>query len=217
MKEVWLIRHAESTANAGASTFSPESIPLTEKGLAQARCVAAQITRRPDLIVVSPFLRSQQTAAPLRASVPNVPVEEWQVQEFTYLSPERCRNTTIVERKPLVDAYWSRNNPDYCDGPGAESFADLLTRAAAAVARIKTVEDRFLVVFSHGQFIRAAIWLLLHELEEMKIETMEAFRGFLNAVSIPNVAIFKIKVTGEGAVWFSSIFGSYLPPDLRSV
>lgn len=217
MKDVWLIRHAESTANAGAATFSPESIPLTEKGMAQARCVADQFDTRPDLIVVSPFLRSQQTAQPLITRYPNVPVEQWPIQEFTYLSPERCRSTTFNDRKPLVAAYWARNDPGYCDGPGAESFSDLLARAVAAVARIKTIEHKFVVVISHGQFLRAVIWLLLHELEEMKIETMEAFHGFLEAVSVPNAAIFKIRFTDENQVWFSSIFGSYLPPELRSV
>ncbi|MCU1268128.1 MAG: Phosphoglycerate mutase [Acidobacteria bacterium] len=217
MKEVWLIRHAESTANTGAATYSPEVIPLTEKGQAQARAMAKQINRRPDLIVVSPFLRSKQTAAPLINRYPDVPTEEWQVQEFTYLSPDRCHNTTLTERKPLVAAYWSRNDPNYCDGPGAESFAALISRAQAAVAQIKKPEDKFAVIISHGQFIRAVIWLLLHELEEMKIETMAAFHCFLEAVSVPNAAIFKIGLTEQSELFFSGIIGSYLPANLLSL
>jgi 2,3-bisphosphoglycerate-dependent phosphoglycerate mutase len=177
MKEVWLIRHAESTANTGAATYSPEVIPLTGKGFEQAQAVAGKIVQRPDLIVVSPFLRSQQTAAPLIARYTDVPVQEWKVQEFTYLAPDRCHNTTLTERKPLVDAYWSRNDPDYRDGPGAESFADLMSRAQTTVAQITKSEDVFVVMISHGQFIRAVIWLLLHELEEMKVETMTAFHA----------------------------------------
>ena len=217
MKEVWLIRHGESTANAGAATFSPESIPLTERGLAQARCVAEQVTRRPDLIVVSSFLRSKQTAEPLQARYPDAAVEEWQVQEFTYLNPERCRNTSYLDRKPLVAAYWSRNDADYCDGPGAESFSNLLARSNTTVGQIKNLDHDFVVVMSHGQFMRAVIWLLLHELEDMKIETMTGFHGFLEAVSIPNAAIFRIAPNQGGQLWFSSIFGSYLPQELRSV
>lgn len=215
MKEVWLIRHAESTANAGAATFSPESVPLTDKGLAQAEFFAAQIETPPNLIVVSPFLRSQQTAAPLRQRYPDVPVEEWPIQEFTYLSPGRCRNTTFEDRRPLVAEYWARNDANFCDGPGAESFADLLGRGLAAIERIKQAEQKFITIFSHGQFLRAVIWLYLHELDEMKVETMEGFHGFLDAVSIPNGAIFKIRFE-DGKLWFSSIFGSYLPLTLRS-
>ncbi len=217
MKEVWLIRHAESTANAGAATYSPETIPLTEKGLEQAKAVANQVSRRPDLIVVSPFLRSRLTAAPLLALYADVPVEEWNVQEFTYLAPEHCHNTTLNDRKPLVDEYWSRNDPNFCDGPGAESFADLMSRAQAAVTRIKKPEDKFVVMISHGQFIRALIWLMLHELDEMKVETMTGFHCFLEAVTVPNAAIFKIRLLEDNEVVFSSISESYLPPDLLTV
>ncbi|HEV7397946.1 MAG TPA: histidine phosphatase family protein [Pyrinomonadaceae bacterium] len=215
MKEVWLIRHGESTANAGAATFSPESVPLTERGMAQARCIAEQVSDRPDLIVVSSFLRSQQTAAPLIAKYPDVKVEEWPVQEFTYLSPDRCHNTSFLDRKPLVAEYWARNDAYYCDGPGAESFANLLERALATVARIKAADNEFIVMLSHGQFLRGVIWLLLHELDEMKVETMEGFHGFLDAVSIPNAAIFKIKQQAPH-LWFSSVFGSYIPVEIRS-
>lgn len=209
-----MIRHAESTANTGAATYSPEVIPLTDKGLKQAQAVAGQIVKRPDLIVVSTFLRSHQTAAPLIARYPDVPVAEWNVQEFTYLAPDRCHNTTVTERKPMVDAYWSRNDPNYCDGTGAESFADLMSRAQTTVGQITNHEDEFVVIVSHGQFIRAVIWLLLHELEEMKVETMSAFHCFLDAVTFPNAAIFKIRVTEQSEVFFSRISASYLPADL---
>jgi broad specificity phosphatase PhoE len=65
MKEIWLIRHAESAANAGAVTSSPETIPLTEKGLQQARRVAAWFDKQPDIIAVSRYMRTQQTATPI--------------------------------------------------------------------------------------------------------------------------------------------------------
>jgi probable phosphoglycerate mutase len=217
MKEVWLIRHAESTANAGAATYSPETIPLTEKGLEQAKAVANQVSKRPDLIVVSPFLRSRLTAAPLLARYADVPVDEWNVQEFTYLAPDHCHNTTLNDRKPLVDEYWSRNDPNFCDGPGAESFADLMSRAQAAATKIKKPEDKFVVMISHGQFIRAVIWLILHELDEMKVETMTGFHCFLEAITVPNAAIFKIRLLEDNEVFFSRISDSYLPPDLLTV
>jgi len=214
MKEVWLVRHGESTANAGAATFSPETVPLTEKGMAQAGCIADRVDDRPDLIVLSSFLRSQQTAAPLIAKYPDVKVAQWPVQEFTYLSPERCHNTTLTERKPLVVAYWSRNDPAYIDGPGAESFENLMSRAETTLTQLTKLENKFVVIVSHGQFIRAVIWLLLHELEGMKIETMASFYCFLDAVSVPNAAIFKIRLTEQGEVFFSRISGSYLPANL---
>ena len=42
-KEVWLIRHAESTANVGAvAGYDPAVSPLTEYGHAQAKALASE-------------------------------------------------------------------------------------------------------------------------------------------------------------------------------
>jgi len=78
----WLIRHGESAANAGAVTTDPATIPLTEAGRDQARSIATTITRKPDLIVVSFYLRTQQTAEPSMRRFPDVLVETWPMQEL---------------------------------------------------------------------------------------------------------------------------------------
>jgi len=69
MKEIWLIRHAESIANAGAATSQPSTIPLTDRGTQQAECVAASFTKQPDLVVLSPYF-SQDAWSSLRLLVP---------------------------------------------------------------------------------------------------------------------------------------------------
>jgi len=55
MKNVRLVRHGESAANVGAATLDHASIPLTEKGIEQAKRVAQSVGRAPELIVASPF------------------------------------------------------------------------------------------------------------------------------------------------------------------
>lgn len=93
MVTVRFIRHAESAANAGAATSDPASIPLTPRGHDQARTVSNSFGAAPDLIVCSPFLRVQQTAAaPTCAHFTAAPVESWAVQECTYL-PRRAACT----------------------------------------------------------------------------------------------------------------------------
>jgi len=158
-KEIWLIRHGESTANAGAATKDASSIPLTDKGWQQAREMADKFVKAPDLIVVSPYLRARQTAAPTAERFPDVPVQIWQVQEFTYLSPVRCANTTVQQRRPLVDAYWHACDPKLIDGPGAESFAHMLDRVQAAARRIETADAESIAIFTHGHIMQA--WRLL--------------------------------------------------------
>ncbi len=56
------------------------------------------------------------------------PVEEWPVQEFTYLSAWCDEQTTIEERRPVVDLYWEMSEPDLVDGPACESFKEFIRR-----------------------------------------------------------------------------------------
>jgi len=158
-KEIWLIRHGESAANAGLPTKDAASVPLTEKGWQQAREMAAKFTVAPDLIVTSPYLRARQTAEATADRFPNSPFETWQVQEFTYLSPVRCANTTVEQRRPLVDAYWKTCDPALIEGPGAESFGQMLDRVRGAARRIGASEASRIVIFTHGHIMQA--WRLL--------------------------------------------------------
>jgi broad specificity phosphatase PhoE len=150
------IRHGESTGNAGIPCHDLALLELTEKGWRQAREVAASWTAAPDLIVTSPYLRTQQTAKPTIERFPEVPVVVWPIQEFTYLEPSRWNGTLSVERKPHIEAYWKTANPEFCDGPGAESFSNLLRRAESAVSQLEAMPaDACVLAFSHGQFLQA--------------------------------------------------------------
>lgn len=150
------IRHGQSTGNAGIPCTDLATIELTEKGWSQARAVAESWDRPPALIVTSPYLRTRQTAQPTIDRFPDVPVETWPIEEFTYLQPSRWNGTLAVDRAPHLERYWGDADPTYCDGEGAESFGTLLRRADAALARLAALPSSPLVfVFSHGQFIQA--------------------------------------------------------------
>jgi broad specificity phosphatase PhoE len=150
------IRHGQSTGNAGIPCDDLASIPLTELGWQQSREVAASWIEAPDLIVTSPYLRTQQTAAATIARFPNIPVEVWPIQEFTYLQPSRWNGTRSADRMPFLERYWKEADPEFCDGEGAESFNTLLERVEAALDRLAAMPEEALVyVFSHGQFIQA--------------------------------------------------------------
>ena len=87
-------------------------------GLGAGGAVARRVDRPPDLLIVSPFLRARATADPIQARWPATRCETWPIQELTYLSPARCRGTTAATRRPMVDAYWQRCDPDYCRRAG---------------------------------------------------------------------------------------------------
>lgn len=162
-KILMLVRHGQSTGNVDQPTHDHASIPLTALGEEQAKKLSARIDVRPNLIVVSSFRRAQQTAEPLREKFPDVPVEIWpDTAEFTYLSPARCRGTRRTERLPWVKAYWQKQDPRYCDGAGAETFHDLVTRANARPAARRGAAGGAGHALSHGQFISCLLDIARH-------------------------------------------------------
>jgi 2,3-bisphosphoglycerate-dependent phosphoglycerate mutase len=154
-----LIRHAESTANAGEATENPAGIPLTALGHRQAAAYAAGVSRSPSQIIVSPFTRALQTAEPLRMRFTYIPFEIWLVQEFVFFNLPTV--TTPQERKPLINAYWDRCDP-FEKQLGAESFCDFWLRVCNFRNRLDEYSGEDLFVFSHGFFMKAFEYGWLH-------------------------------------------------------
>lgn len=179
-----LFRHGESHANAGLPTADPGAIALTEKGHAQARTAAEVYDgAEPDLIVASPFDRARDTALPFVERFPTAAHEIWPIQEFTYLSLERCRNTTTTDRTAMAAHYWDIATPAYIDGDGAESYAQFRSR-------VDTFRNRLLaqpgttLVFCHEIFIKALLWT---PASPEDLERPLTFREYCHTFSIPNL------------------------------
>lgn len=161
--KVVFVRHGESTGNAGVPCFDLSRLELTTTGRDQAERTAASWERPPTLIVMSPYLRTHQTAEPTIKRFLDVPVEILPMEEFTYLEPSRWNGTSRQVRLPHIEAYWSTADPGHCDGPGAESFKTLLGRVERTLQRLEQLPANALVyAFSHGQFMQAVRHSLLN-------------------------------------------------------
>lgn len=193
---VLLIRHGQSEGNVGLRSVDVASIPLTPLGIEQAALLAGRFHGAPSRIVVSPFLRTQQTSAATRARFPHVPVEMWPVEEFTYLSNVHCRNTTSEERRPLTERFWGDADPDYRDGDDAESFRMFVARVDAALARLAALPGESWV-FTHGQFMQVAAWRLGDGPQPGVPEQMAAFRRYMRVATYPNTAVRKLARFGS--------------------
>jgi broad specificity phosphatase PhoE len=157
-----LVRHGQSLSNAGGKTSDNNLNPLTPLGQSEAQTFAGRLDCQPSLIVVSPFLRAQQTAEPIRARFPQSPVEEWPIQEFTFLNPAQHYDTTEADRWPHSTTFWERCDPDYIDGPGAESFTQFLDRVREAIRRlIARNPGGCVLLVTHGFFMQAFRLVLL--------------------------------------------------------
>ena len=193
MKTIRLIRHAESVANVGKKTASPETVGLTDTGREQARELACKIAEQPDLIITSPFIRTLQTAEPLLDKFPDAKQEQWPIQEFTYLSPDKCNDTSMEDRIPLAMEYWERNDPHYCDGDRAESFAFFVYRVADFKNKIQNRAERNIIVFSHYQFIAACKWMNADNPKMTSGDAMADFRQYLFSHNLKNAEIIYIE------------------------
>lgn len=186
MKEILWIRHGQSVGNAGMPTENRSSFPLSPIGVEQAKALPERLPFVPDLIVSSPFRRAWETAAPTTARYPSVPMEIWpEVHEFTYLSPATCVGTTTADRRPRVEEYWRRLDPDHRDGDDAETFRDVMGRAAYALDHLASRWEQRIVIFSHEQFIKC-VQLALRA-PDMPIE--EKMRSFPSMPPIRNCEI----------------------------
>src|SRR5262245_4863636 len=214
-KNVWLIRHAESIGNAGLATSQPDTIPLTVKGIEQALRLADSFVRPPTLIVTSPYIRTQQSAGPTIQRFPTARQEQWQVQEFSYLSPERYRGTTVTDRRPFVETYWSKCDPHHIDGEGAESFADFIRRVQRAIDGLWSCQSEFVTVFGHGLFMRGMIWRMLFGAQPVNASTMSSFRHFLAATTMPHTSIIKVDLLANlQEARISNVITTHLPSEL---
>lgn len=188
---IYLIRHAQSVGNVDGQTESHASIALTELGHLQAQQLLAQLPKA-DHVIISPFLRTLQTAQPL-LDRDQLSAEILPIEEFSYLSDVKCKGTTLSQRKPWVDAYWQLADVDYIDASDAESFRELYQRVEALFGFLQQVKqeyvDKNLMIFSHGQFLQL-FQMLMNEPQAVSVELMQAFRHNMLHQPIKNTEFF---------------------------
>ena len=189
-----LVRHGESESNVGLPTKTPESISLTHRGCYQSRELAQRWNGNVGLVITSNYLRARQTAEPTLSKYDLSPLIWKSVREFTYLEPSNWIGTTVKERASAVRTYWSRCDPTYIDGEGAESFNLFSKRVLSTIHELLSlVEMEHVVVFCHEQFIKAFIWCVVSN--KFRIINMEEFRDFSSVISISNCSQVQFTVS----------------------
>jgi 2,3-bisphosphoglycerate-dependent phosphoglycerate mutase len=206
MRSAWLIRHAESQSNAGEITYSPDSIGLSELGRRHALELAEQFSKAPDLIVVSGFIRTRQTAQPTIDRFPGVPVVEWPIHEFTFLPPAAFGGTTYHQRREPVLAFWERCEGNHCEGEGAESFNEFMLRVRALLQQLREATQPFTAVFAHGYVIKAVIWEILYRGDPAAPEFMLGYRALHECLPVGNGAVLPLQIAPDGRIFMSSLW-----------
>jgi broad specificity phosphatase PhoE len=147
---ILLVRHGETPFNA-ARVVQPADTPLSERGLAQAACVARRVTELGAGLVLASDLERARKTAQIIADAVAAPLE------LSELLQER--NFGELRGKPYSELAPDAFSPLYAP-PGGESGADVDARAIRAFALILKTLERVhgnLVVVSHGLFCAALV------------------------------------------------------------
>lgn len=208
---VWLLRHGQSESNAGQPVDSPESPKITDFGRRQALLAAQALPEAPDHVIVSRYVRSQETAEPILERFPQAQREIWNTREYTYLAPERYHGATAEDRKPARDDYWRRLDPAFVDGPGAESFNGFVIRLQDCLRRLGELPGNGVLV-GHGQHLRGLLLLALFPqiLDAPDEKRMRHFLAWRGAFPWPNGAWVRLGFRDGRAVQIDPLESAHL-------
>jgi broad specificity phosphatase PhoE/ribonuclease HI len=157
-----LARHG-ATAHSAERRFSGRNtLPLDDRGEAQAGALAARLaTSGADAVVTSPLVRCVQTADAIAARLGGVPVET--VDGLAEVDFGRFEGLTAAEaREQYAEEYaaWL-GSPDVAP-PGGESFAGLTARLRRARESVlATHPEQTVIVVSHVTPIKTLVRLAL--------------------------------------------------------
>ncbi|TDB77425.1 histidine phosphatase family protein [Micromonospora sp. KC723] len=219
LRALWIVRHGESTANVAAVaaeasgaelidlTHRDADVPLSTTGEEQARATARWLAglpgqRRPDVAVMSPYLRAVRTAE-LALAGTGIPVsrdERLRDRELGVL--DGLTGYGVARRFPEEAARRRRLGKFYYRPPGGESWADVALRLRALLGDLRRDHGgRRVLLFGHD----ALVFLLRYLVEGLtEAELMDLTRQHV---------IANCSVTG----WFADTGGRLVPDTFNDV
>jgi broad specificity phosphatase PhoE len=150
--EIWLCRHGETEWSRDGRHTSRTDVPLTPKGLEEARRLASLLSGvKFDLVLTSPLRRAADTAA--LAGFPDA-IREPTALEWDYGDYEGRTTAAIREQVPGWTVW---THPP----PRGETAEHIGARADRVIDRVQSEAPTRALLFSHGHFLRvlAARWI----------------------------------------------------------
>jgi probable phosphoglycerate mutase len=152
LQMISLARHGETEwARTGQHTGLTD-IPLTDRGIEQARALGVRLrSSRFDKVFTSPLQRAARTCE--LAGFGDVAEIDPDLVEWDYGEYEGLTTHQIHEKRPGWQIFF-----DGC--AGGESLADISARADRVIARVRAIPGTVLL-FAHGHILRVlgARWL----------------------------------------------------------
>lgn len=172
-----LVRHGQTSANAGGLLQGRMDLPLDDEGRVQAMRTGAHIRQNfPHArVIASPLRRAVDTA---RAISDEVEIDE----RFIELDYGQWDGRAMSEVDPAQWAQW-RIDPMFRP-PGGESLVELEQRVTPALEQLRSeAQERDVVVVSHVSPIKCAVtWAL-------EVDSAVTWRFHLDRASICRIAV----------------------------
>ena len=188
MPTLYIVRHAQSQANAQNLLAGQDNFPLTEQGHEDALNIAQQFCAQyqPSRIISSPLLRASQTAQPF-SEILNLDIEidpriiEQNMGKFSGMSYPEAEADPDYETDRSARWHW-------IPAGGGESYEMMAERTRAFLTDLLDVQGDILVV-THAvamRLLRANIEHTLPKYPEITAANGEIWRVELNTLDRPN-------------------------------
>jgi broad specificity phosphatase PhoE len=167
MTTLILVRHGQTESNIKGLLHGQTDVPLTARGVEQARLVAARLAREEAVAAfyASPLARARRTAEIIGAAIGREPTLHPGLMEIDFGTAEGLTFDEARARLPELDLLARDEDPTRdLQWPGGESRFDFRDRVRATLHELF---DRHagekLVVTAHGGVISVAMGELLRE------------------------------------------------------
>jgi probable phosphoglycerate mutase len=163
MKKLFLVRHGESEWNKLKKVQGQKDIPLTEKGIEQAKLIGKRLINEGiEKIYTSDLKRAYDTASIIGKMLNIEVIPSKELREINFGIWEGLTSDIIKSKFSKKHELWLKN-PEMLKVEGAESILDLQLRAMNEINKIISDEniDNVLIV-SHSATLKAIILGLLN-------------------------------------------------------
>ena len=188
---LWIVRHGESAGNVARDAAQAAGlpridiadrdvdVPLSRLGMAQADALGrwfAALDRdaRPDVLLVSPYLRARQTAQRIQAAgglapAPLGPVSDERLREKEFGILDRLTRFGIEQDFPQQAELRRIMGKFYHRPPGGESWCDVILRLRSALDTISLHHGGRRVLIVGHQVVVLCLRYLLEGMDEAGI------------------------------------------------
>lgn len=161
MKRIYLVRHGESQWNVLKKIQGQKDIPLTEKGIEQAKLTGKRlIEENIDVLVSSDLQRAYDTAKIIGEMIRLEPIPMEGLREINFGAWEGL-SRDLVDGVHKEEIQLWRKEPEKLRIKNAETLKEVQNRALSSLGTIISSDYKNILVVSHGVTLKTIILGLL--------------------------------------------------------